>query len=443
MERSALQCRRELIRTTRDSQNRPADEGFGERGHRRRSSSKRVLAWVWAVYRIVVVLVFANASGATAADAPTRPQILVHYMPWFVSKPPGAAWGWHWTMNAFEPEKTVGEKRRIASHYYPLIGPYDSSDPAVVEYHFLLMKLAGIDGIIVDWYGLANKFDYPVLHRNTAALFPQAAATGLKIGICYEDQTISTLVELGDVAKNDRAKHAKDVIAWLQKNWFVDPSYLTFNGRPVLLSFGFGGLTDPEWDEALPKGSGAPMYLSEHRRRSVAAGAFDWPVPKSGLAQLDRFERDAKAWAIAMPAAYPRFHDIYSEAKVHASYGSIPDDRGRTFVTTLRRALVSGAPLVQIVTWNDWGEGTVVEPSVEFGYRDLEAVQRLRRELVDPKFARQPGDLRQTHRLYTLRRKQAAAPGTAAKLDEIASQLSSGQVLAATDALDRIEGRTP
>jgi hypothetical protein len=30
--------------------------------------------------------------------------------------------------------------------------------------------------------------------------------------------------------------------------------------------------------------------------------------------------------------------------------------------------------IIQIATWNDWGEGTVVEPSREFGYRDLELV---------------------------------------------------------------------
>ena len=34
------------------------------------------------------------------------------------------------------------------------------SDPAVLEYHVLLMKLGGIDGVIVDWYGQDNYYDY-------------------------------------------------------------------------------------------------------------------------------------------------------------------------------------------------------------------------------------------------------------------------------------------
>jgi hypothetical protein len=131
---------------------------------------------------------------AGPAEHTDRPLVLVHYMPWFAAKPIAREWGWHWTMNAFDPEKLHDGKRSIASHYYPLIGPYDSGDPAVIEYHLLLIKLAGFDGLIVDWCGLSKRFDYPLLHRNTAALFLLAAKFGLKIAICYEDQTIPKLV---------------------------------------------------------------------------------------------------------------------------------------------------------------------------------------------------------------------------------------------------------
>ena len=105
-----------------------------------------------------------------------------------------------------------------------------------------------------------------------------------------------------------------------------------------------------------------------------------------------------------MAVAYPRFHDIYEQAKVHPSWGTIDDDGGKTFAATLRKALQSGLPLVQISTWNDWGEGTMIEPSTEFGYRDLEVVQRLRRQFIDPGFVGEPEDLRLPHRLYTLRK---------------------------------------
>jgi hypothetical protein len=39
-------------------------------------------------------------------------------------------------MNHFDPERLDPSiKREIASHYYPLIGPYDSADLDLIEYY--------------------------------------------------------------------------------------------------------------------------------------------------------------------------------------------------------------------------------------------------------------------------------------------------------------------
>ena len=56
-------------------------------------------------------------------------------------------------MDTFDPEGGKDGRATLASHYHPIIGPYDSGDPDVLEYHALLMKLAGIDGVVIDWYG--------------------------------------------------------------------------------------------------------------------------------------------------------------------------------------------------------------------------------------------------------------------------------------------------
>jgi Glycosyl hydrolase family 99 len=393
---------------------------------------------VVAIVVLCLVIIVWRPTTATSEPA-QRPLIVVHYMPWFEARPVSARWGWHWTMNTFDPEQVTDGKRSIAAHYYPLIGPYDSGDPAVIEYHLLLMKLAGIDGLIADWYGLSHFLDYPTVHRNTSALFPPAAKMGLRIGICYEDQTIPRLVQATQLLESERVDHARREIEWLGKNWFVDPTYLKLNGKPLLLSFGEDGLTDREWERVFAGKPATALYLSEHRRRTAAAGGFDWPVPKEGLSSLDRFYKLAHDWPVAMPVAFPRFHDIYEEAHVHASWGAIADDAGRTFTATLGRALKSGAPLVQIATWNDWGEGTAVEPSVEFGCRDLEAVQRLRREGGDAAFSFTPRDLRLPHRLFVLRRRYEGQPPFKAKLDEVAGLLAAGAVSKARQALDRIE----
>ena len=54
--------------------------------------------------------------------------VYAHYMPWFQTPEFSGYWGNHWTMANKNPDEFINGQRSIASHYYPLIGPYDSSD---------------------------------------------------------------------------------------------------------------------------------------------------------------------------------------------------------------------------------------------------------------------------------------------------------------------------
>ena len=318
-----------------------------------------------------------SSNRVSQPNVDAQPLVMAHYMPWFSAKPQSDQWGWHWTMNHFDPEQIVDDKRQIASKQYPLIGPYDSGDPDVLEYHLLTMKIAGIDGVIVDWYGLADFRDYAMLHRNTTRLLQQCERLNMKFIICYEDQTIPALVEGNRLTKTKMVQHAIDEIDWLGQYWFKSGSYVKLDGRPVLLSFGHAGLNDQQWAECLSGLKTEVAYFSQDYRRSRAVGAFGWPAPKVGLQQVDNFLRDSRSWDDSIPAAFPRFDDIYAEAGVGEGYPTLPDDSGRTLRLTFEKAQASGARIIQIATWNDWGEGTQVEPSRELGFRDLEYLQNV------------------------------------------------------------------
>ena len=69
---------------------------------------------------------------ATLTSTPTppersqRPLLMAHYMPWYQTPDVTGYWGWHWTMNHFNPAQTDENGRpQIASHTMPLTGPYD------------------------------------------------------------------------------------------------------------------------------------------------------------------------------------------------------------------------------------------------------------------------------------------------------------------------------
>src|SRR5271156_5344494 len=165
-----------------------------------------ILFMAWMTVMLALIL-------PATAQICTKP-IMVHYMPWFQSPYSLGAgnWGYHWTMNHFNPNvinATNGENE-VASWYYPLIGPYDSSDPAVLEYHVLLMKLSGIDGVIVDWYGTDNYYDYGVNNQRTLEILAYAQKAGLKFSLCYEDATIRA--EINDGCKNGVCVTSTDAI---------------------------------------------------------------------------------------------------------------------------------------------------------------------------------------------------------------------------------------
>ena len=356
-----------------------------------------------------VAIWFCIASGipygnsfAQETKSSTTPLVLAHYMPWYTARPYSDQWGWHWTMNHFDPEKQSGGKREIASKFYPLIGPYDSGDPDVLEYHLLLMKMAGIDGVIVDWYGLTDFRDYAILHRNTTRVLQHCERLKMKFVICYEDQTIPALVEGKRISKRDRVSHAVKEIDWLGKYWFKSGSYAKQNGKPVLLSFGHSGLTKAEWARCISQLASPVTYFSQDIRREGAVGGFGWPSPKAGMKQVDRFLVDSKNWPSAIPAAFPRFDDIYKKAGVGEGYPKLADNDGRTLKSTLAKAISSKASIVQIATWNDWGEGTQIEPSRELKYRDLQIVQSILRE--QRMTTLKEDDLLLPHQLLKLRR---------------------------------------
>ena len=79
------------------------------------------------------------------------------------------------------------------------------------------------------------------------------------------------------------------------------------------------------------------------------------------------------------------------------------------------------------------GEGTMIEPTVEFGYTFLEAVQEARRRERGPEFRFTAADLRLPERLLEMRR---AGRVPAAALDRIARRLKEGACGEARRELD-------
>jgi hypothetical protein len=257
----------------------------------------------------------------------------------------------------------------------------------------------------------------------------------MRYAICYEDQTVKHMLAGGALQKDDaEAQGARD-LAWLERECFADPHYLRLGGRPALLVFGPQCFEAAAWDGLLKRCSSSPLLLTlPHRMNAAGSQAiFGWPpvhggkaVDRDGLQRhFDELTRRAAEGTTVLPTAFPRFHDFYQEAGLHPSYGSIPDRAGDTLRESLASAIRLGAPAVQIATWNDYGEGTVIEPTLELGYRDLLIIAETLRTAGRHPAARHEADLRLPARLLEARRARSMPT---IRIDKVAAALQRGDV---------------
>ena len=157
----------------------------------------------------------------------------MHFMPWFETNTSSenGKWGMHWTMNTMNPEILDEDgKRNIASHFYPLTGPYSSSDPDIIEYQLLLMKYSGIDGILIDWYGSTDVNDYKSIRKNSEALIKALDNTGLDFAIVYEDRTIDEVID--EDVLSFKIEAAQEDMVYIEQNYFNNPHYIKINDKP-------------------------------------------------------------------------------------------------------------------------------------------------------------------------------------------------------------------
>ncbi len=369
----------------------------------------------------------------------TSVKIYVHYMPWFETKETSdnGEWGQHWTMATQNPDIIDGEgKHQIASYYYPIIGPYASSDMDVIEYHLLLMKYIGADGVLIDWYGTIDLYDYPLIKRNSEALIDMLDEVGLEFAVVYEDRTITTAFQNSVI--DDKIAAAISDMNYLQSFYFTSPDYIRINNKPLLLNFGPETFhTGAEWTQIFQNLTPKPCFLmlwyTSDQAGTNAAGEYAW-VYQNNSHLTNFYVIRMPNLDVALGGAYPGFHDFYAEGGWGDGMGwQIDHKNGETFEETLNISANANIDYLQLITWNDFGEGTMIEPTLEFGFTLLEKVQAFSGVSYDTT------ELKSIYDLYSLRKQYKDDIQKQKILDQTFYYFVSLQVDKATHLLDSIQ----
>jgi hypothetical protein len=296
-------------------------------------------------------------------------------------------YGGHWTgWGKLNPTTTKNDGRAtIYAHQYPLTGPYDQLDSNLLEYQAALFCLAGIDGVIFDWYGSRNVNDFGEIHEHTKAMVSALKKAGLKFCVCYEDNTLN-MENGGNVSAEAAMASGKEVFSWLQQNWFRDGAYVRYQGKPVVLCFGPQYFNNQaQWTEIFTVTNKTPYFVDLDNRYGWADASYNWPPMgrsvngELSIASLQSYlnsfyngVQKNKPYKVA--TAFPAFDDCYEDTG-GTSYGNLAYNNGNTFKLTFEAAEAFDPRIIQIATWNDYGEGTIIEPTIERGYKELEYLQ--------------------------------------------------------------------
>jgi hypothetical protein len=247
---------------------------------------------------------------------------------------------------------------------------YKSGDQHQVRRQVEDMISRGIDGAIIDWYGT----QHPDLGRASDAFRDEAEAhSGFSFAISEDKGAL----------KDCRRRPGCDPTGLLIEdlNYAYDhfeksPAYLEQNGRPVVFFFDVNQ-EHIDWPRVRNVVNGNPLFIFRNigaLSKPESDGAFVWVdhTRQPEMPDLDDFYRKAMNVSsfrpmIAIASVYEGFDDriaSWSENRV------TPQNCGQTWLDTfasVNRYYSSTHQLdyLQVVTWNDYEEGTEIETGID------------------------------------------------------------------------------
>jgi hypothetical protein len=250
---------------------------------------------------------------------------------------------------------------------------YASRDRAVMGRHIDLARNAGIDGFLAAWYGPDGATNQT--EANLSALLEEATNRNFRIGILFETNS-PFLGGTGAIA--GALQHALAIHA-------AQPAYLRVDGRPVIFFWrpGLYGVdtwrslrvqVDPGYASLWINEGVDTSYLTVFDGHYLYSNTWNPPsdlnyTNQKFAARVEAARQNyggTKLWvATVMPG--------YDDSRIRPGAGfRIEREDGAYYQRSWSAAIASQPNWVVITSFNEWPEGTYIEPSAAYGARYME-----------------------------------------------------------------------
>lgn len=294
--------------------------------------------------------------------------VAAFYYPWYGN--PDVDSGWmHWDQNGHQPPTD------IASDYFPMLGTYSSMDPMIIAQHFAWLRQAGVGVIVTSWWGPEDRTDQAV-----PRLLEIAAHYGLKVAFHIEPYPTRSPEALINHVRY-LAERYGDHPAYYRTpgsspwNEQSEPAGLFFLADPYQQAGSTQDAEPASWTEAIDTlhrdqlgwvlaGTPDPRWVEEGHFDGLYNYSFQGPRP--GDPQAFAWARDLRPGAWYVPSVAPGF----SAGQLgYPSDTYVPRDNGATYNGQWEAAVSQEVPpqLITINSFNQWLEGTAIEPAAPGG----------------------------------------------------------------------------
>jgi hypothetical protein len=291
------------------------------------------------------------------------PKAVIFYYPWYGNPQTDGTWV-HWGDAGAAPPVD------ITSRYYPALGPYSSNDPDVLAQHFAWIRRAGVGVAALSWWGPDTFED-----RAIARILDEADRYRVKIALHvepYGGRSAETLAaEMAAVHERfgDHPAFFRST-GTSRHNPSTAPKPVYFLWSPNVDYVGGTEVDADYWREAVNTihGSAAGGLVLAHGTDPswVDGGHFDG-IYNYGSLELD--PTHAFDWSRGLPPGAWYVPSVMPGAVFWTSgapWPPLPRRNGATYTEQWAAALGTSVEpeLVSITSFNEWHEGTQIEPLV-------------------------------------------------------------------------------